>query len=267
MNEESNSVDQMLDAATEAARLGGEILQQWRGKFQIREKAPADLVTDADVASQQAILEFIRSRFPSHGFLGEEGVDSRGDDPRYRWIVDPLDGTVNYAHGVPGYCVSVAVEFEGELQAGVVFDPNANEVFSAAAGQGAFLNGEQISVSEIAALDQAMMVASFAAGVTRESVEITNFVEVLVQAQSVRRTGSAALNLAYVASGRFDGYWATDNKAWDIAAGWLLVKEAGGIVRPLEKCELLLDRPRFIAACTPELTHQLAQILVMPSAK
>lgn len=257
--------NELLQTAKDAAWAGGKLLQAWRGKFRIREKAPADLVTDADVASQQAILDLIRERHPSHGFLGEEGVNLTGDDPRFRWIVDPLDGTVNYAHGVPGYCVSVAVEVDGELAAGVVFDPNANETYAAIAGRGAYLNDERIAVSDVADLKQAMMVASFAAGVTRESVEITNFIEVLLASQSVRRTGSAALNLAYVAAGRFDGYWATDNKAWDIAAGWLLVQEAAGQIVPLPGCDLLIDQPRFIAAATPQLTSRLSEILVMPA--
>jgi myo-inositol-1(or 4)-monophosphatase len=254
----------LLETARAAAWAGGKILLDWRGKFRVREKAPADLVTDADFAAQRAIQELIGTRHPAHGFLGEENVDLTGEDPRFRWIVDPLDGTVNYAHAVPGYCVSVALEVDGELRVGVIFDPNANETFSAVAGQGAFLNDEPIHASDVTDLKQAMMVASFAAGVTRESLEITNFVEVLVQSQSLRRTGSAALNLSYVAAGRFDGYWATDNKAWDIAAGWLIVKEAGGVICPLPGAELSIDRPKFIAAATPELAQQLSKILVLP---
>ncbi|MDA7977247.1 MAG: inositol monophosphatase [Pirellulales bacterium] len=254
----------LLETSRQAALAAGETLLDWRGKFQVREKAPADLVTDADLAAQQATQNLIASRHPTHGFLGEEGVDLSGEDSRFRWIVDPLDGTVNYAHGAPGYCVSVAVEFEGKLLAGAIYDPNLREMYSAAQGQGAHLNGEPISASGITEISQAMVVASFAAGVTRESFEIDNFVDILVAAQSLRRTGSAAMNLAYVAAGRFDGYWANNNHAWDIAAGWLLVQEAGGVIRPMPGADLDLDQPRFIAASTPELADQLHTILAFP---
>lgn len=265
MNDEEPATDEtLLAVAVEAAQAGGAQLMAWRDKFTVREKAPSDLVTDADFASQRAIQEIIAGRFPEHGFLGEEGLSITGQRPGVRWIIDPLDGTVNYAHSVPGYCVSIALEDAGRLRVGVVFDPIANELFTATAGGGAALNGRPIAVSRVTKLADAMMVASFAAGVTRESPEITNFVEVLVQSQSLRRTGSAALNLAFVAMGRFDGYWATSTKAWDIAAGWLIVQEAGGVIAPFQNAELELDRPQFIAAAAPQLAAQLQQILVLP---
>lgn len=251
-----------------AARAGGQILLNYRSRFRVREKAPRDLVTDADLASQRAIRDIILGAFPDHDFLGEEddptvGAPSkpRGADGRPRWLVDPLDGTANYVHGLQGFAVSIAVEQQGRILAGVVYDPISGECFTARAGQGAWLNGRPLRASDCQELDQAMVAASFSPDVTRDSAEIRRFVEVLVACQSVRRLGSCALNLSYVASGRIDAYWTTSVKTWDVAAGALLVEEAGAIMTDLAGGALNLARPEFLCASTPKLHADLRRLL------
>jgi myo-inositol-1(or 4)-monophosphatase len=247
-----------------AARAGGRVLLDWLGKIQVTEKAPKDLVTEADVASQRAIQQLIADSFPEHGFLGEEGDPPNGKvscNQPFRWIVDPLDGTTNYVHQFPGFSVSVALEHEGELIVGAVFDPLTEECFLATKGKGTFLNGEPISVSYCELLNNALVAASFSANVDAESAEIARFLAVLVECQALRRLGSAALNLAYVAAGRLDAYWATSVKTWDVAAGVLLVREAGGIVTGIDGGEFDLSRPTFAAAATDGLHRELLQCL------
>lgn len=246
-----------------SARKGGQVLLDWQGRINPREKAPKDLVSEADLASQEAIYEIIHSEFPGHDFLGEEGnsamIEERKSD--FRWIVDPLDGTVNYVHRLPAYSVSVALEHRGQVQAGVVYDPVADECFSAVRGKGAFLNGEKILVSTCISLRTALAAASLSAGVSRDSPEVSRFLSVLVECQALRRLGSAALNLAYLAAGRFDVYWATNVKVWDIAAGLLLVQEAGGLMSGVEGEPFELLRPQFAAAATPALHTELIATL------
>jgi len=226
-----------LHAAKEAARRGAECLEQWRGKFQAREKGRADLVSEADHAAQDAIREYLARRFPDHLFVGEEG-DARktrpgpGDPPT--WIVDPLDGTTNYVHDCPMYCVSIGLMAAGELVVGVVYDPRADEMFAAAKGMGATLGDKRMEVSKVSRLGEALLSTGFAPqndASRRASEWWMRFSE---HAQSLRRTGSTALNLAYIACGRFDGYWAFDNHPWDIAAGFVLVREAGGQVTRID---------------------------------
>jgi myo-inositol-1(or 4)-monophosphatase len=249
-----------LKVCEQAARRGGAVLLDWVDRFAVREKGPADLVTEADLASQQAVKKILLETYPEHGFLGEEGGEATAEAP-FRWIVDPLDGTTNYVHQVPQYAVSVALEHEGRLIAGTVFDPVSGECFTAEAGLGAFLNGKRLKVSPIERLDRALVAASFPAKVRRGAAEIAQFVEVLLEAQAVRRTGSAALNLSYVAAGRFDAYWATETKTWDVAAGFLLIQEAGGLVTDLTGGPYVLDRPRFLAASTAPLHAHLVEML------
>lgn len=220
-------------AAEEAARLGATKLEDWRGRFSAREKAHADLVTEADHASQQAIRSLLQSRFPTHAFLGEEDAEAKAGrvDPAVpTWIVDPLDGTTNFVHDVPAYCVSVGLMSGGELVAGAVYDPRQSEMFSAATGLGATLNGRPIRVSPVAALRSALLSTGFPPDPDCQERNLHWWRVFTYRAQALRRTGSTALNLAYVAAGRFDGYWAFDNWAWDVAAGVVLVREAGGLV-------------------------------------
>ena len=245
-----------------AARAGGAVLLDWAGRFSVREKGRADLVTEADLASQEIVRERLLSAFPLHGFLGEENSSIPSRDAGYRWIVDPLDGTTNYVHGIPNYCVSIALEQEGRLVVGAVFDPVGEECFTAAAGQGAWLNGQPLRVSELTQLDQAVVAMSLPPDIERDDVELRQFLEVVVKAQSMRRMGSSALNLCYVAAGRFDAYWSSSTKVWDIAAGVLMVREAGGLVISPEGGELDLHRPRFVAASSQPLADELRSVLV-----
>jgi myo-inositol-1(or 4)-monophosphatase len=224
-----------LKAAEEAARRGAEQLEGWRTKFSVREKSRADLVTDADYAAQKAIHSFLQASFPSHQFLGEE--DTPGTvkgrvavDAPPTWIVDPLDGTANYVHDVPAYCVSIGLQMAGELVVGAIFDPRQNEMFAAAKGVGATLNGEQLSVSTVANLNGGLISTGFPPDPEAQERNLKAWRYFSYRAQALRRTGSTALNLAYVAAGRFDGYWAYDNHVWDVAAGVVLVQEAGGAV-------------------------------------
>ncbi len=244
-----------------AARAGGQVLLDWAGKFQVREKGPADLVTEADLASQEIVKQTVLGAFPQHGFLAEENASIPSRDQGYRWIVDPLDGTTNYVHGIPAYCVSIALEQNGRLQVGVVYDPVADQCFSAAAGQGATLNGRPLGVSRVSQLRDAVVASSLPPKVTRESHALAEFVEVALAVQSVRRMGSSALNLCYVAAGRYDAYWSQYAHVWDIAAGVLLIQEAGGLVTDAAGGEFRLDPPHFVAAGTAPLHAELMGLL------
>ena len=228
---------EFLDAAVEAARRGAAQLESWRKRFAVREKARADLVTDADNASQQAVRECLLGRFPDHSFVGEEDAVGKAVDavrPRAgappTWVVDPLDGTSNYVHDVPAYCVSIGLVIDARPVVGVILDPRMGETFTAAAGQGAFLNGEPMRVSPVGRVRDGMLATGFPANVERHLRNLDVWKRLAGEAQSIRRTGSTALNLAYVAAGRFEGYWGYDNYAWDVMAGAVLVAEAGGKV-------------------------------------
>jgi myo-inositol-1(or 4)-monophosphatase len=225
------------DAAVEAAQRGAAELERWRGAFTIREKSRADLVTDADTASQDAIKSFLLGAFPDHRFLGEE--DSAGKtleqlkasiDDRPTWIVDPLDGTGNYAHGFPCYAVNVALMIDNEIVVGVTFDPRLNEMFHAAKGTGTFMNGVPIRVSPVATIRDSLIATGFPANYQQQLKNLDAWKRVSYHAQALRRTGSTAINMAYVAAGRFDGYWCYDNWPWDVAPGEILIREAGGRV-------------------------------------
>ncbi len=260
---------EFLAVCLDAAQRAGQVLLDWRDRFQPREKGPKDLVSEADLAAQEAIRDCILKSFPDHDFLSEEDAADRkakGQAPipdrrsDFRWIVDPLDGTTNYVHSLPGYAVSIALQRGAELELGVVYDPLAQECFAAERGKGATLNGKPLATSGCQKLDQALVALSFSPHVTRDSPEITRFVEVLLAAQSVRRMGSAALNLCYVAAGRLDGYLATSVSIWDVAAGVLIAREAQGVVSGLSGGALNLDRPELIAASSRPLLDQLAAI-------
>ena len=259
-----------LSVCVAAARAGGRVLLDWQDRFQAREKGPKDLVTEADVAAQEAIRGVLLGAFPDHDFLCEEEAADRkaaGQPPipprrgEFRWIVDPLDGTANYVHRLQTFAVSIALERNGELLCGCVLDPMANECFTAVVGKGAQLNGRSIRVSSCQRVDQAMIAVSFPPNVPRGSLEITRFIEALHAAQAVRRLGSAALNLCYVAAGRLDCYWATSVQVWDIAAGALIVREAGGIVTSIDGGPLELERPELSASSSQTLHDEVMLLL------
>jgi myo-inositol-1(or 4)-monophosphatase len=222
-----------LEAACEAARRGAAVLEDWRSRFQVREKGRFDLVTDADLASQRTIASYLLQRFPDHAFLGEEEGASKhrpAADAPPTWICDPLDGTTNYVHDCPLYCVSIGLQVAGELVVGVVFDPRQNEMFAAAKGQGAWLGSRRLQISETTTLETALLATGFPPDLQAQERILDWWRYFSLRSQSLRRTGSTALNLAYLAAGRFDGYWAFDNRVWDVAGGVVLVREAGGVV-------------------------------------
>lgn len=249
-----------LTISERAARAGGQVLLDWQGKFSAVEKGPRDLVTQADLASQQVIRQILLDAFPEHGFLGEETLPEQpmtSGRHEYRWIVDPLDGTVNYVHRLQNFSVSVALERVRQVIVGAVFDPVIDECYTAVAGEGAWLNGQRLRCSNCRRLNEALVAFSLPANVTRGSHEITRLIEVLHSAQATRRLGSAALNLCYLAAGRLDGYWATSCKSWDVAAGVLMVQEAGGVVTDIDGAAFDVDRATFVAAATPDLHREL----------
>jgi myo-inositol-1(or 4)-monophosphatase len=252
-----------LETCEAAARAGGHELLDWRGRFEYREKGIADLVTDADLASQAAIQRVIGERYPGHAFLGEELRDrafSAGDD-QMTWIVDPLDGTTNYVHGYPRFSVSVGLARGRDLLVGVVFDPLTDQCFSASAGEGAWLDGDRIHVSRATSLAESLVAVSLPARVGRDAPDLVDFVEAAQVCQAVRRSGSAALNLAYVASGWLDAFWANQTHPWDVAAGVLLVREAGGVVAGRDGGKFDLWDPHFVCASSVPLQNDLLAVL------
>ena len=226
-----------LDAAKQAALRAAEVLEFWRRRFQVKEKGRFDLVTDADLASQRAIQEYLSALFPDHAFLGEEegaGKSRPGPDAPPTWIIDPIDGTTNYVHDCPFYCVSIGLQIANDMVVGVVYDPAHKEMFAAAKGGGAWLNDQRLHTSATPTLAQSLLATGFPPDLRGNEKALDWWRHFSYQAQALRRTGSTALNLAYVAAGRFDGYYAFDNHVWDIAGGIVLVREAGGIVTDVD---------------------------------
>ncbi len=258
---------QWRQGAEQAALLGAYQLEWWRRKFQVKEKGRADLVTEADFASQRAIRQYLLHQFPDHAFLGEEDVDARMDrsaglpsDHPPTWIVDPLDGTLNYVHDCPMYCVSIGLLVQNKLQIGVVYDPRQKEMFSAARGQGATLNGERIRASSVIQLSDALVSTGFPSDLEAQKRNWQWWQTFSLHVQALRRTGSTALNLAYVAAGRFDAYWSFDNYAWDVAGGIVLIEEADGVVTDCQGGIVNPFRPDILAA-TSHVHHSLKLIL------
>jgi myo-inositol-1(or 4)-monophosphatase len=222
-----------LDAAKNAALRAADVLEHWREKFQVKEKGRFDLVTDADVASQRAIHSFLTAQFPDHAFLGEEegaGKAKPGPDAPPTWIVDPIDGTTNYVHDCPFYCISIGLQIAGDLVVGVIYEPVRKEMFAAAKGHGAWLGARRLHVSATPSIEQALLATGFPPDLRGNERSLDWWRHFSFRAQSLRRTGSTALNMAYVAAGRFDGYYAFDNHVWDVAGGTVLIREAGGVV-------------------------------------
>jgi myo-inositol-1(or 4)-monophosphatase len=245
-----------------AARTGGEILRRRVDSIrEIRHKGAIDIVTDVDLESEQAVCATLLGAFPTHTILAEEGGARGGTDSRYRWIVDPLDGTTNYAHGFPFFCVSIGLEVDGALVLGVVYAPSLDELFVAEAGRGASLNDRPIQVSAIHELDQALLATGFPYDRAEFSRALRSFEVMSLQSQAVRRAGSAALDLCYVACGRLDGYWEHAVKPWDVAAGALIVLEAGGAVSGTDGSVFDVESGQLVATngmLHPPITAALA---------
>ncbi len=258
----STSLDTIMLVAKEAANnAASHLMQGFRGSLNIRTKdGRHDLVTEYDTQAEKIIIDSIFKFFPSHNILGEEGgsIDNGSD---YTWIIDPLDGTVNFAHGVPAFSVSIGVQRKGQLIAGVVHHPPMNDVFYAQKGSGAFRNGNTIAVSGTDNLHEALVVTGFPYNAYENPEKcVDTFADVIKAGVSVRRLGSAALDLCYVAAGHFDAFWEVRLNAWDVAAGKLILQEAGGSITNYEQGEHLLERGTLLA--TNGLIHeQMSKIL------
>jgi myo-inositol-1(or 4)-monophosphatase len=224
----------MLNFAIETAREAGFVLLEKFGrKIDVSFKGEINLVTEADLASEKLIIEKIRSHYPKHSILAEESGETAvtaDGDKKWKWIIDPLDGTTNFAHGYPCFCVTIALERDGEIIAGATYDPTRDEMFSAEKGQGANLNNRQIRVSDTEKLGDALIVTGFPYNFKEKKTFAKHLTEFLLQSRGVRRDGSAAIDMAYVACGRFDGFWEEGLHPWDVAAGKLFIEEAGGKV-------------------------------------
>jgi myo-inositol-1(or 4)-monophosphatase len=268
-------LQRVLAVAQRAATAGAAELMQRRGNAVVREKAPRDLVTDADLASQAAIRAIVEAELPEFLFVGEEDgaspetLQSLAQDDRPCWIVDPLDGTANFVHRLQNFAVSIALVHRGQALVGVVDDPVYEERFWAVRGGGAFTTRRRdpgairLRSSTCTQLDHALVACSFSPRVQRQSSEVRQFIEVLEQAQAVRRLGSAALNLCYVAAARLDAYWATAVKAWDVAAGVLIAEEAGATVTALDAQPLDIWNPRMLVSATEPLHQNLCRLLAV----
>lgn len=239
----------VLDFAVTIAREAGALLKEkFAAPHQVTYKGVINIVTEADLMAEDHLRKRIQAKFPHHDILAEESPEMRsGSDSR--WIIDPLDGTTNYAHGYPVFCVSVALEVKGNIALGVVYNPMLDELFFARKGEGAFLNGRTLSVSRTDELTRSLLATGFPYDI-RESKDnnMSYFESMAFKAQAIRRAGSAALDLAYVAAGRFDGFWELKLAPWDTAAGWLLVEEAGGLVTDLRGAPYHLKAPHILAS-------------------
>jgi myo-inositol-1(or 4)-monophosphatase len=225
-------VNSFLKTAVQAAKAGGSIHRKFYGKtlnIQVKEKNILNLVTQVDKLTEKKILSVLQKQFPTHDYLGEE-TGLQKNNSAYTWVIDPLDGTTNFAHAYPFFSVSIALLENGKPIVGVVYDAMRDECFTAEKGKGAFLNGKPLRVSKITQLEKSLLCTGFAYIVRDTHYNLDNFAYFVLNAQGVRRDGSAAMNLAYVAAGRFDGYWERGIQTWDMAAGVLLVQEAGGKV-------------------------------------
>jgi myo-inositol-1(or 4)-monophosphatase len=226
----STAKTDVISAASQIAREAGALLMDYfQRHVTIEYKGDADLVTVADRKSEALIRERLRQHWPSHDILGEEGgLQDTGSD--YRWYVDPLDGTTNFAHGFPVFCVSMALEYKGKRIAGVIYDPTRDELFTAEQGSGAYLNHQRIQVSKTANLAECLVATGFPSHKRHKNPNIFFYHQITLRTHGVRRAGSAALDLCCVACGRFDGFWEFNLNPWDTAAGVLIVEEAGGKV-------------------------------------
>jgi len=242
------NVDKYLKEAEGIAKKAGKMLREnINTSAEIFFKGAVDLVTDFDNRAQRMIFDHLSACFPDHDFIGEEGLSkNRGEE--FLWIIDPLDGTTNYAHGFPIFCVSIALEWKEEIVLGVVCDPMRREMFSAVKEEGAFLNGKKIQVSSIGDLDKSLVATGFPYDLRESKVNnIDHFNNFVVRVQAIRRCGSAAMDLCYVACGRFDGFWELKLKPWDVAAGALIVKEAGGKISDFKNGEFSIFSNEILA--------------------
>lgn len=245
----TDRIKPMLKTAIDAATEAGKFLRESKGKsLTIEHKSSSiDPVTEIDKEAEKIIVDIIKKYYPGHSILGEES-GTNDETSEYRWIIDPLDGTVNFTHGLPIYCVSIGLEHKGNIVAGVVYDPNADELYTTERGKGAFLNGEPIRVSDTDQLIQSILITGFPYDIhNNPDNTVERFTDFLMEAQAIRRLGSAAIDLCYIAAGRGDGFWEAFIQPWDIAAGILLIEEAGGKVTDFHGNPIGADSPRVLA--------------------
>jgi myo-inositol-1(or 4)-monophosphatase len=241
----------MLAFAIETARAAGHLLLEKYGRLTaVTKKGDYNLVTEADLASEALIIERIKSHYPRHTILAEESGDTVvvDGDSKWKWVIDPLDGTTNFAHGYPCFCVTMALEHEGKIVVGVTYDPTRNELFTAEKGQGASLNFKPIRVSSTEKMSESLLVTGFPYDFKDHDDFARHLTAFLLGARGVRRDGSAAIDMAYVACGRFDGFWEEGLNPWDVAAGLLLVNEAGGRVTGYDGSPLSIYNPPICAS-------------------
>ena len=249
----------MFKAADEAASIQMEYFEK---DFEIgRKRDYSDLVTEVDKKSEARIIEIIHETFPGHNVLGEEGGDQHKTSD-YVWIVDPIDGTVNYAHSVPIFCVSIGVEYKGEIILGVVYSPKTREKFWAQKGNGAYLNDKKINVSSIELLKDSLLVTGFPYG-SKDNYDhcIDHFVNFIKLGLPIRRLGSAAIDICYVACGRFEGFWEVNLNAWDVAAGYLILLEAGGKVTNFEGGKYSVYDKQILASNSRKVHEEMMEVL------
>ena len=252
-----------LNIAVKAARRAASVINRASTQLDlltVQSKSPNDFVTEVDRAAEQAIIEVLRDAFPGHGILAEESGES-GPESEFTWIIDPLDGTTNFIHGMPQYAVSIAQTKNGVLEHAVVYDPNTNEMFTASRGAGAFLNDRRIRVSRRTRLNEALIGTGFPfRQFDHVDAYLAMFKELTQKTAGIRRPGAASLDLAYVAAGRFDGFWEMGLSPWDMAAGVLLIQEAGGLVSDLSGEANYLTTGNLVAG-TPKIFGQLLPII------
>jgi len=236
-----------LEISAEIAREAGALLAKFfERRIGYELKGEYDLVTEADRASEQLVIDRLRAHFPTHSIVAEEGGGHAGTSD-YCWYVDPLDGTTNFAHGFPMYNVTMALEQAGQLVAGVIFDPERNEMFSSERGSGAYLNNRRIRVSRVSRVEDALVATGFPSKKRHQDINVHFYYQLAMITHGVRRAGSAALDLAYVASGRLDGFWEFGLNPWDMAAGVLLIQEAGGQCSDMQGGPVSLRGPHLLA--------------------
>jgi myo-inositol-1(or 4)-monophosphatase len=243
------SPSSFLPPVTELAREAGALLLTYFDRqIKIEYKGDADLVTAADRASEKLIMGKLRELWPAHELVGEEGTRDNTGTSDYRWFVDPLDGTTNFAHGYPVFCVSIGLEYRKELVAGVIYDPTRDELFSAAKGSGATLNGKPIHVSKTKTLSESILATGFPSHKRHKNPNIHFYHQITLRSHGIRRAGSAALDLAYVASGRYEGFWEFNLNPWDTSAGVVLVREAGGLVTKFDGSDFNIDSRELLSS-------------------
>lgn len=250
----------MLTMAVRAARAAGTVISRATdhvADLTIESKQRNDFVSEVDRQAEHAIIDILKRAYPDHQFLGEESGDSGQTDSAYRWIIDPLDGTTNFLHGLPHYSVSIALEYQGRIELGVIYNPSNQELYTAERGGGAFLNNRRIRVAGLRTLEGALLGTGFPFRPEQDvNAYLKTFRALHGPLAGIRRAGSAALDLAYVAAGRLDGFWEFGLQPWDMAAGILMVREAGGVVVDFAGKEAFMTSGNLIAA-NPKITHAM----------